>query len=240
MISQSTLIVILGATLLHFLWQGALVAGLLAVALHVLRGASPNLRYALCAGAMGLLLLLPVATGVQVYLQRSMGSGQWAMVTSEVSGVSDQVSEVSNQVSANNNPQPATRNLQSSTSRTQSPPNPELRTPPPQTQIRLWLFSWRYELVLVWLGGVVFFTLRLLTGLFTLRRLRKHATPLGDSLLQGEQIDKLFAFTGKSHGGQNAGASDINQNPTTLAHWLAQADGAAAGEPAGWHSDGSA
>ena len=115
---QLPLVDVLGETLLHFLWQGALVAGLLAVALHVLRGASPNLRYALCAGAMGLLLLLPVATGVQVYLQRSMGSGQWAMDTGQWSMDSGQVSAVSGQVSANNNRQPATPN-----------PEPQTRNP---------------------------------------------------------------------------------------------------------------
>jgi len=50
--------------LVHFLWQGALVGLGLAAALALGRGWSARLRYALSAGALLLMLALPVATAV--------------------------------------------------------------------------------------------------------------------------------------------------------------------------------
>ena len=52
----------LGWTLLHFVWQGALVALLLAAALHLLRKSSAPTRYAVSCGALALLLALPLIT----------------------------------------------------------------------------------------------------------------------------------------------------------------------------------
>jgi beta-lactamase regulating signal transducer with metallopeptidase domain len=57
----------IGWTLLHLLWQGALVAGLLAAALPLLAGRSANLRYALSCAALVLIVALGVATGVRSY-----------------------------------------------------------------------------------------------------------------------------------------------------------------------------
>jgi len=52
----------LGWTLLHFLWQGALIAVLLAGALAILRGASSRSRYAVSCAAMMLMLAGAAAT----------------------------------------------------------------------------------------------------------------------------------------------------------------------------------
>ncbi len=52
----------LGWTLLHFVWQGGLVALLLAVALRVLRRHAAPVRYAVACGALLLLLALPILT----------------------------------------------------------------------------------------------------------------------------------------------------------------------------------
>ena len=54
----------LGWTLVNFIWQGALVAGALAIALAVLRRSTPHVRYATCAVAMLLLVCAPVVTYV--------------------------------------------------------------------------------------------------------------------------------------------------------------------------------
>lgn len=51
----------IGWTLLHFLWQGALVACLVAVALRVLRNADPRYRYNLACSGLLACLLWPVA-----------------------------------------------------------------------------------------------------------------------------------------------------------------------------------
>ncbi len=53
--------------LLHFLWQGTTVALLLWILLFFLRKRSPNIRYATCCAAMGLLTMLPPATTLLVY-----------------------------------------------------------------------------------------------------------------------------------------------------------------------------
>ena len=52
----------LGWTLLHFVWQGALVALLLAVALRLLRHRSAQARYVVSCAALLLLLALPIIT----------------------------------------------------------------------------------------------------------------------------------------------------------------------------------
>lgn len=52
----------LGWTLLHFVWQGALIALLLAAALAILSRRSATLHYAVACGAMVLMLSTPLAT----------------------------------------------------------------------------------------------------------------------------------------------------------------------------------
>lgn len=52
----------LGWTLLHFLWQGTVVAFLLASVLGVLRGKRPQWRYVAACCALVLMLLVPLAT----------------------------------------------------------------------------------------------------------------------------------------------------------------------------------
>jgi beta-lactamase regulating signal transducer with metallopeptidase domain len=49
-------------TLVHFLWQGALVALALAALLGITRRSSPNVRYALALTALGFLAVLPLLT----------------------------------------------------------------------------------------------------------------------------------------------------------------------------------
>ena len=54
----------LGWMLVHAVWQGALIALVLAGALHLLRRHAPTVRYAACCAALVLLVVLPVATGL--------------------------------------------------------------------------------------------------------------------------------------------------------------------------------
>ena len=55
-------IVRLGWTLVHFLWQGAIVAGLFAIVGRMLRERSSELKYTVASGTLVLLALMPVAT----------------------------------------------------------------------------------------------------------------------------------------------------------------------------------
>jgi beta-lactamase regulating signal transducer with metallopeptidase domain len=54
--------------LLHFLWQGTLVAFGLRAALSLMRGRSSAARYGVAAGALAALLILPVATAFRSYV----------------------------------------------------------------------------------------------------------------------------------------------------------------------------
>lgn len=58
----SPLVARLGWTLIHFIWEGALLAGLLAIALWLTTGRSPRLRYGLACLALTMMAASPVAT----------------------------------------------------------------------------------------------------------------------------------------------------------------------------------
>lgn len=52
----------LGWTLIHFLWQGAVVGAVYAALRHMLRGKSPAVRYHLAMGTLAVMAALPVIT----------------------------------------------------------------------------------------------------------------------------------------------------------------------------------
>jgi beta-lactamase regulating signal transducer with metallopeptidase domain len=56
-----------GWALVHALWQATLVAGILAVALHLLRNRSASARYVAACVALGLTIVLPAATGIAIF-----------------------------------------------------------------------------------------------------------------------------------------------------------------------------
>lgn len=63
-----------GWALVHFLWQGTLVALGLAAGLSLLRSRSASVRYTASVGALTLLLALPVATALRSYPESSPAS----------------------------------------------------------------------------------------------------------------------------------------------------------------------
>lgn len=56
----------LGWILVHFLWQGTVVAALAAAALMAFRGRDPRLRYAIACGALAVMVASPLATSLWV------------------------------------------------------------------------------------------------------------------------------------------------------------------------------
>jgi hypothetical protein len=52
----------LGLTLVHFLWQGTLVALVIAILLYVLKDSSPSTRYLISCAGLAVMTLLPVFT----------------------------------------------------------------------------------------------------------------------------------------------------------------------------------
>lgn len=73
--TQSPLVIELGWTLLHSLWQIAAVALFLLIVLRLMRGFSPQARYAASSIALAVSLLLPVLTFVQISSERASGGG---------------------------------------------------------------------------------------------------------------------------------------------------------------------
>ena len=65
-IATSRVIADLGLTLLHSLWQITLVSAGLLVALRILNGRAPNIRYGVSLAALGIAFVLPAITFVQI------------------------------------------------------------------------------------------------------------------------------------------------------------------------------
>ena len=64
---------VMGWALLHFVWQGALVGGLTAIALAALRKSAADIRYVVSTIGLSLMLTLPAVTAMQLW--RSAGAG---------------------------------------------------------------------------------------------------------------------------------------------------------------------
>src|SRR5260370_160455 len=66
----------LGWTLLHFCWQGAVVAGLLWCVLALIGGRATQTRYGLACAALLLMAALPLATFARLAAAESRGAGR--------------------------------------------------------------------------------------------------------------------------------------------------------------------
>ena len=63
-----------GWALLHFVWQGTLIAAIAAVALRALRDSAADVRYVVATVALSLMATMPVMTGVQTWRMLSAES----------------------------------------------------------------------------------------------------------------------------------------------------------------------
>src|SRR4030095_4462931 len=156
----------LGWTLVHFLWQGALVALMLALARVALKRRTANLRYLASCAAMLLMLALPVITFVTLSSEAHKTQARMTLpptppeqtvktdaLKSELGGDSPLVGGL------NQSPTPTS-------------PRRQLRELFPG--VAPWLAS-------LWLAGVVLLSLRMIYGLIYARRLKSYGTsPLPD------------------------------------------------------------
>jgi hypothetical protein len=67
-----------GWTLLHFVWQGSVIALLAALALRLLRSSRPQIRYVVACGALGVMLAAPAATVFALTSARRVPIGESA------------------------------------------------------------------------------------------------------------------------------------------------------------------
>ena len=146
----------LGWTLLHSLWQGAVVALALVGLLLLLRGHSARVRYATATAALSLLLLLALATFVRYYRAAAPAEVAQASIGAEVVMESEMP------------PAAAATSLATVAA-------------PTGLQRALDYFDQNLPvIVLAWLLGLLAMTLRLLGGLAYVQRLRHYRVrPLG-------------------------------------------------------------
>ena len=71
-------------TLLHFVWQGALIHGALALLLRLAKRSSANVRYAMGVTALALMAIAPIATAT--WLARSLPALRRRKVTPQREG----------------------------------------------------------------------------------------------------------------------------------------------------------
>ena len=83
---QEPTIQALGWALLHFVWQGALVGVLAALALRALRASAPDVRYVVSAIALALMATMPLVTGMQAWRAARADAAAMALVASPEPG----------------------------------------------------------------------------------------------------------------------------------------------------------
>jgi beta-lactamase regulating signal transducer with metallopeptidase domain len=159
---------VIGWALLHFVWQGALIGGLTAIALGLLRRSGADVRYVVATIALSLMVTLPAVTAVQLWRGNSTEAGapEWKAASIPSTSVS-------------------------STGPAVKPPRQETWDSGPTLSPRFaiaapaaWsgvleavrLEPWLPAVVLGWLCGVAVLTLRLLSGCLWVRRLKSHGT----------------------------------------------------------------
>ncbi|HEY1402930.1 MAG TPA: M56 family metallopeptidase [Pyrinomonadaceae bacterium] len=159
----------LGWTLLHFVWQGALVALLYAGVASTLRRATANARYTVACACMFLMLALPVATFFQLDSKATVtifdGRGAEIAPVEPSSGTGATAKSASAQARLYANFLVV--------------PDDEGASAPLQRWAEARFTSALPWLVLVWLAGALVLTLRLVGGWVLTERLRREpATPL--------------------------------------------------------------
>ncbi len=144
----------LGWTLIHFLWQGVLVAVLFASTKVLLRGAGPGVRYAMACGALALMVVLPV-TSFSLMVSPPQPTGEESVVSLEQTQPSKS---------------PPTQQVVPATPKPTTPPQSWSRSPGILLDYSM---PW---IVLFWTMGVVTLSIRLTGGWLYARRLRWEGT----------------------------------------------------------------
>jgi beta-lactamase regulating signal transducer with metallopeptidase domain len=143
----------LGYVLIHSLWQIGFVALIFFLALRILQNASANLRYLVSILALCLALILPVATFI--YFSKN---------TKTINAVKEKLSSITKS-------EPIIQNFETRA----IPPNsqiPAINSTKTNDLTPSLNFPWLPSLVILWLFGVLGFSIRLLGGIWTVHNYR--------------------------------------------------------------------
>ena len=143
---------VLGWALLHFVWQGALVGGLTALALAALRRSAADIRYVVSTVALSVMLTLPIVTVVQL----------WSSAPSTTSAAGVMMSGTP----------PRSAAVAAGPTVDVAPPAGKSEAGARALNIEAWLPA----CVLVWTCGVGILSLRLITGWLWVQRMKSHGT----------------------------------------------------------------
>ena len=156
-----------GMTLLHSLWQGALVFSMLYGVLWILKDASSSLRYTLCSASLVLMILLPVSTGLQGYMLEE-GRVSRHEIVEYVAPNSEESLSFEHDAGV----------LSSADSPTQL-----LQSPAAGVKAISPAIPWRSMLAGLWMIAVLLFSLYWLRGTVASRRLLTHSEPVAQTAI---------------------------------------------------------
>src|SRR5215216_502129 len=157
----------LGWALVHFIWQGAVVAALYAVVSIFLRRCAANVRYWVACSALAVMLVLPLAT-------------LFLMSQSSTRSLDDAMGQKAFATAAAETLQPDLKMAAQKEPALQSAASPASSLTPDSRSFKVWaserftsLLPW---LVAVWFAGVLFLSIRFLGGLIVAERLKHQET----------------------------------------------------------------
>lgn len=183
-------------TLIHFVWQGAIVALGAAVAFAALGRSRPTARYGVGVAALATMALLPVATAIR--LDAPSGTSSAASFAGTDAAVERAPSGAAPESGADSAPRgstvPTARPEARAAGATFSAPGPESAV---VERIRAWGDSAAPSLVRIWLFGVLILSLRLLSGWLGVRRLVREAVQEPSELLRA-RFDEIARRVGSS------------------------------------------
>jgi len=161
-----------GWALLHFIWQGTLLAALTAIVLAGLRKSAADIRYVVSAISLSLMLTLPAVTAVQLW--RAAAASDFRLKAEATSSSLEPVASGFSRKDAQFRPKAeATR------------PDDATETAPAPSSSRLFdslrVEPWLPMLVFAWICGVAILSLRLVSGWVWVQRMKSHGTsPIDD------------------------------------------------------------
>jgi beta-lactamase regulating signal transducer with metallopeptidase domain len=164
----------IGWSLVHFIWQGALIGILAAVALRLLRTSASDVRYVVAAIALSLMATLPAVTAVQAYRAsvRSAPASSAPLVVDQPRDSSTAL-KVADPAAA----VPPSAGTADDDAVVRAIVTPRILTLE-SVEARL------PTLVAIWLAGVVILTLRLLGGWIWVQRIKSHRATTAPRELQ--------------------------------------------------------
>lgn len=149
-----------GWALVHFIWQGALVGVLTALALAALRRGAADVRYVVAAIGLSLMVTMPIVTGMQAWRQAAAPVVTPAAVfrTGDASPAEDARTTAAAAVVAAASDESARAGAASGAG----------------PAVRSGVEPWLPVMVLAWFCGVAVLTLRLLSGWVWVQRMKSH------------------------------------------------------------------